>query len=275
MNKNILTFFNTINKEYIHPKGKKATQVLLNELIPVENEKILEIGFGTGSSLIHTFSHSESIKLYGVEKSKLMLKKATSRIKFCGLKDKIILSLLEEETQNIPFPSNFFDKIYIESVLGIQEGDYLEKMIREIGRVLKTGGVLCINELLWSTKVPVEKIQATNKFVLKNFGIIQANEKYPYFKDWEKLFIKNYFFLNKSMNLNESHHFDSVKSDVKLKLFLSQIFSLLGVIKSKIFIRYRNEWNSYKKNMNKIDSQITLEPYLLRFIKSNPTNKID
>lgn len=105
---------------------------------------------------------------------------------------------------------------------------------------------------------------------MKNFGIIQANEKYPYFKDWEK-----YFFLNKSMNLNESHHFDSVKSDVKLKLFLSQIFSLCEVIKSKIFIRYRNEWNSYKKNMNKIDSQITLVPYLLRFIKSNPTNKID
>jgi ubiquinone/menaquinone biosynthesis C-methylase UbiE len=268
MNKNILAFFQATNKGYIHPKGKKATQILLNELDPFDGEKILEIGFGTGASLIQTFSHNPSIKLFGVEKSKLMLEKASSRIKFCGLENKIILSLIEEKT-HIPFPSNFFDKIYIESVLAIQKGSSLEKMIQELKRILKPKGILCINELLWNTKVPMVKIQTTNKFVLENFGIIQANGKHPYIKDWEDLFQKNNFILNKSINLNECHHFDSIKNNINSNLLLSQIYSLWGQLKSKIFIKHTNEWSFYKSKMKKIDNQIILDPYLLKFIKSN------
>lgn len=268
MNKNILTFFQAINKGYIHPKGKIATKILLNELAPSDNEKILELGFGTGCSLVETYSCNPSIKLFGVELSSLMLKKASSRIRFCGLENSIVLSLIENKTQ-IPFPDNHFDKIYIESVLAIQEGNSLEKMIQELKRVLKPKGILCINELLWSTKVSTEKIKATNKYILENFGIIQANGKYPYIKDWEVLFKKNDFTLIKSIDLNEPHHFNRTKHTVNLKLLLSQLYSLWGLLKSKTFMSYRNEWRFYKGKMNNNDTGIKLDPYLLKFIKSN------
>ncbi len=182
MKRNILNFFQSINEGYIHPKGRRATNILLNELNPLDGENTLELGFGTGTSLIHALSHNLSANLFGVEASNLMLKRAESRITFCGLKKKVFLSLLTENN-HIPFPPNFFDKIYVESVLAIQEGIFLETMVLELNRVLKPKGILCINELLWNVDVSKKKIEDTNKFVKDNFGIIQANGSYPYIHD--------------------------------------------------------------------------------------------
>ena len=268
MQRDILNFFQSINKGYIHPKGKKATEILLNELDPSDGEKILELGFGTGTSLIHTFSRNQSIKLFGVEASDLMLKRATSRIKFCGLKEKITLALIEEDMK-IPFPSDYFDKIYVESVLAIQEEESLKTMLLELNRVLKPMGILCINELLWNSQVSKEKIKATNLFVKEHFGIIQANGMYPYLSNWNDLLEENNFRIAKSFNLNEDCARNSIKGSETTALLLSRIYSFIGKCKSKIIMHFRKEWNSYKIEMKNIDSQITLDPYFLKIIKTN------
>lgn len=88
MRKNILEYFQETSKGFIHPKEKAATSILLQNLNPLQGEKILEIGFGTGTSLVKVFSKQNKFELCGVEKNKNMIERTYSRLKFCGIAKK-------------------------------------------------------------------------------------------------------------------------------------------------------------------------------------------
>jgi ubiquinone/menaquinone biosynthesis C-methylase UbiE len=269
MSDNLLHFFQSINKGYIHPKGKKATDLLLDEMKPHSGEVILELGFGTGTSLVHTFSREPSIQLHGIEASEAMFNKASSRLSFCGLNDRIQLALLKKDGR-IPFPSDFFDKIYVESVLAIQENDSLEKMIVELKRVLKPNGGLYINELIWNPSVPLDKMKAYNEFIKTNFGIIQANDLHPHLSHWLQLFRSHQFTLKKTIHLNNDLIQKVTKTPISIPLLRSNLFTFFGKIKRIVQTRKRSKWKHMKRQMNTTDSDIILDPYILVF-----TNKSD
>ena len=168
----ILSYYCNTNTGFLHSHGESATNLLLDRLHPQNFEKILEVGMGTGSTLVKIASRNKRIDLFGVEKSEYMLNKTKQRLRICGIPDRIKLHKIDEDGQ-YPFDNNFFNKIYGESVLAIQEDFELETTVAEIARVLEPGGLLVLNETIWLSSISFEEIEKINNYCKEKFGIIQ------------------------------------------------------------------------------------------------------
>jgi len=267
MEHNILQYFNQINEGFLHPKGKIASDFLLEELALKNGDTVLELGFGTGASLVKTFSKNTSIHFYGAENSSLMLEKARLRLRFCGLEKQITLKTLLED-KSIPFESNFFDKIYVESVLAIQEDEQLHKMIAELNRVLKPNGILCINELVWMSETKQQDVDFINDFTKEKFGIILANGKYKSIENWISLLERYSFTVDKVHNIDTLSEIGN-KFPKTFSEFLSNLFSLKGKIKGKFSPKLIKQWSNYENEMKRLEQTKKLEPYIITTHKNH------
>lgn len=116
----------------------------LEEISLNRNTKVLDFGCGTGN-------YTDKIKkitkadVYGVEPSDGM------RIKAINKNDKIIYKKGDHE--NIPFPDNFFDFIYMTDV--IHHVPDIDKMFNEFNRILKKEGKVCIETPLTAKNLPI------------------------------------------------------------------------------------------------------------------------
>jgi ubiquinone/menaquinone biosynthesis C-methylase UbiE len=178
------------NETDIHPKGKNATDLLIDKLEIKNGQNVLEVGFGAGKTLIRLAS-GFSINLFGVDIMPEMFHNAEKRIHRSGLKDKIKIFLAENKT--FPFPNNFFDTVYSESVLGFQDNDDLNLLTAEIKRVLKTNGMFAANDAVWKKGLNPEMVAKINIECLKDFGMRPASQDYWDFEDWEKFYTRNGF----------------------------------------------------------------------------------
>lgn len=262
MGKDILNYLQETHKGYIHPNGKAATDIIFKTLEPQKGEHILELGFGTGTSLITLLSRHPSINLYGVDINPAMYEKAEQRLKYCSLDDKIILKLLGKN-KTIPFEANYFDKVYVESVLAIQKGDDLQSILEEIHRVLKPNGWLCFNELIWSDKTSQEEIDSINNFAVNNFGIIQANGKYPYLNNWLSLLKSINFEIVDVTELPASNN-KNYNLPANYQELLSSYFSLKGKIKGKLNSKLRKDGKEGLEKMKTLDMQNKVEAYIVK-----------
>lgn len=260
MNSNILNYYAITNKDYLHSKGKEATTILMNFLDCNPTENILEIGFGTGATLVNLASIHDKAIFFGVETNPVMFQTGEKRVRFCGIKN-ISLELNQNHLKT-SFSDNFFDKIYAESVLAILEGEDLKIMIAEIQRILKPNGILIINEGIWINSTPKNKIKELNEFCKLNFGIIQSNGNYCYISDWEKLLIEKGFEIEFIKCIEEIKF---QKNKVEPNNFLSKIFSYFGKIQSKIYPKLNKSFLSYKKAMDKLSNeQVYMDGYIIK-----------
>lgn len=266
MTANILHYFSQTNAQYLHAHGELGTKILIQKLDCQVNNKILEIGLGTGSTLMYLFSAYPKTEFYGVEQSEFMYQKAKQRYLFCGAANKITLKLMKQKN-TLPFESHFFDKIYAESVLSIQENNDLEEMLKEIKRVLKPNGILVINETIWLDSIGIAEIKKLNLFCKQNFGIIQNNESYPHLADWLNLFELLGFKCESVDRLADK------KDDFRIKFrfpysFLSFLFTFQGKIKTFFSCSIRNQKKHYQQKMNEFhaDKKLLMEGILMKFI---------
>ncbi len=122
---------------------KKFRVVGLKKLDVQENEKILEIGFGTGFC---TAALAKSVggngKIYGLDISEGMLKQTSSRIKKAGLEGRVELKL--GDATNLPYTDNFFDAIFISFVLELFDTPDIPIVLQQFKRVLKNEGRICV-----------------------------------------------------------------------------------------------------------------------------------
>ena len=246
MSHQLLDFLATLHISHSHARGIAGTDKLIELLACRAGENILEIGFGTGATLVQLASLYPDTRFSGCEASGVMLAKATQRIKFCRLQDRIKL-LLADGQQKYPFEDHSFDKIYIESVLAIQEGEELRKALLEIHRILKPQGTLLFNETIWLDQTESELQQTINRDCKAAFGIIQANAEYPHLQDWNQLLLEMRFEVKDIIRLAEipvakrsKHYFP--------KAFPSRLFTLFG--KLKVYHpTFKKEWVAYLKKM--------------------------
>lgn len=241
MNK-ILDFFAQTHTPYLHARGKQGTAVLLAALNPVRGERILELGFGTGQTLADIAGRWPGVELFGVEKSQIMLDVAQRRLRFCGLKN-VNLVVYNER---LPFPDNFFDGIYGESVLAIVPEDALPGLFLDLFRVLKPGGRLCCNESLWRPETTAETIQTINLQCLDVFGIVQASARYPYPAQWRALGASAGFQCRQIQSLENLPV--STKLPFNRTRLLSALFSRLGWLKRRLLPKLRQANRQWRKN---------------------------
>jgi pyruvate/2-oxoglutarate dehydrogenase complex dihydrolipoamide dehydrogenase (E3) component/ubiquinone/menaquinone biosynthesis C-methylase UbiE len=120
---------------------RKYTHKGLRELSVKEGETVLEIGFGTGHSLV-TLGQTvgEHGTVYGVDISEGMLNVARSRLKKAGLADRV--ELRQADAAQLPFEDGLFDAVFMSFTLELFDTAEIADVLGECHRVLRSGGRL-------------------------------------------------------------------------------------------------------------------------------------
>lgn len=104
-------------------------------LSPKDRPKVLDYGFGSGENVLYLAKRGFQVS--GVEVSASALKTTASRLEEAGLKAD--LRLLKDE--KLPFEDASFDAAIPWQVLNYNTWESLARVVKELDRVLKPGGV--------------------------------------------------------------------------------------------------------------------------------------
>ena len=113
--------------------GRQSTIVEADKI----GGRILDVGVGTGLSLS---DYSRSTKLYGVDISEPMLRRALKRVRALGLTNVETLAVMD--AKNLAFPDSFFDAVVAQYVITAVPDP--EATLDDFIRVLKPGGELIL-----------------------------------------------------------------------------------------------------------------------------------
>ncbi len=171
---------------HLHPHREIATNILTDALDLHNGMKVLEIGCGTGATLVQ-LGIAYDLQLYGTDLIPEMIKVAERRLKLTGLKNNATVAQVSFNAA-LPFSNQFFDRVYSESVLGFQDDSSAQLILNEAYRVLKKGGVLVANEAIWKKTTQPEIIPSINQSCIEDFGLRQASEQTWTIDDWLSLF---------------------------------------------------------------------------------------
>jgi demethylmenaquinone methyltransferase/2-methoxy-6-polyprenyl-1,4-benzoquinol methylase len=96
-------------------------------------EKLLEIGSGTGNSLLRL---SDRVRPIGLDLSFGMLVQARARLE----KDKKTVTLVQSDALSLPFQSSFFNSVFMAFILELMDTPEISIVLGEVKRVLQPGG---------------------------------------------------------------------------------------------------------------------------------------
>lgn len=107
-----------------------------------KGERILEVGVGTGLSLV---LYPETCQVIGIDITRRMLERAKAKKEKLGLSH---INLFEMDGENICFKNNSFDHAVLPFVISVVPN--LERLMEEVKRVTKHGGKIIIMNHLWT-----------------------------------------------------------------------------------------------------------------------------
>ena len=111
-----------------------------------EGEIVLEIGFGTGYSLVEIAKRiGKTNKVSGIDLTPQMVEMTSKRLERAGLADRV--ELYEGDARGLPFENNIFDAVYIATTLELFDAHDIPKVLQQIKRVLKPNGRLGVASL--------------------------------------------------------------------------------------------------------------------------------
>jgi demethylmenaquinone methyltransferase/2-methoxy-6-polyprenyl-1,4-benzoquinol methylase len=139
-------FYNKIAKVYdtlAEHSEAPVRKAGLEMLRAQPGQKVLEIGFGTGHSLIElTRSVGLTGKVYGIDLSEKMVEISQKRAKEENLEDRIELSC--GDALQLPHESESMDGIFMSFTLELFDTPEILFVLDECRRVLKTGGRIVV-----------------------------------------------------------------------------------------------------------------------------------
>lgn len=184
----VAQMFDTISGKYdglnrvisfgIDVKWRKKVLKLVADKKP---KTVLDIATGTGDLAI-LMTNTSAEEIIGLDISAGMLEVGKKKIAEKKLDHKIQMVLGDSE--NIPYPDNYFDAITV--AFGVRNFETLEKGLAEILRVLKPNGIFVILETSVPTKFPYKQGYAFHsKFILPLIGKLFSKDKsaYKYLSD--------------------------------------------------------------------------------------------
>lgn len=183
-----------------HLGGIAATRVLITEILPSPNGRILEIGCGTG------YTSSLLAKIPGVRVTAFdllhgNLLKAKDRLK--KPENNPSVQFLQADAHRLPFGDRFFEYVLLESVLVFCDQPLV---LTEILRVLDSGGKILFNEFTYLKPPPAPLVS----ILTDRMGLAARQQE-----EWEALL--------------DSAGFHSIHSSVHRFSFGSQLVSHMKV----------------------------------------------
>jgi ubiquinone/menaquinone biosynthesis C-methylase UbiE len=122
---------------------KQLRRTGLCQLNAMPGETILEIGFGTGQSLVEI---AEAVgnngKVYGIDISRRMLEIAKQRVASAGYGGRIELQCMDASI--LPYAEGTFDALFMSFVLEVFEPSEIGLFLQNCRKVIKTDGRICI-----------------------------------------------------------------------------------------------------------------------------------
>lgn len=124
---------------------------LIKELAPKEGMKILDVGSGSGRTVLYIAEKVVSTgKAVGVDVSNLAISLAKKRAKQAGLEG--IAEIKLGDAENLPFNDEIFDAVISECVISLVPDK--QKALKEKVRVLKPGGRVIMHDVIRWMEIP-------------------------------------------------------------------------------------------------------------------------
>jgi len=115
----------------------------LEKLAAQPGERVLEIGFGTGHSLVYLAqSVGPTGRVFGLDLSERMLDVARDNLHKAGLVDRVELSC--GDGVRLPYPANSLNAIFMSFTLELFDSPEIPKVLDECKRVLRPGGRIVV-----------------------------------------------------------------------------------------------------------------------------------
>lgn len=146
--------YDTLNHRLSWGIDKGWRRYAINQLKSSGPKSILDIATGTGDFAILSARMLKPEHITGIDISEGMMEIGRKKTDKAGLKD--IISFKKEDCMQLSFEGNSFDAITV--AFGIRNFQDLDKGLKEMCRVLKTGGKLSIVELSQPVMFPMKQL---------------------------------------------------------------------------------------------------------------------
>ena len=149
----------------------------INTIQSPQTKKVLDIATGTGDLAIMAAKKLNPTKIVGLDLSEKMLVIGQEKVNKKKLDH--LITLIQGDSENLPFEDNTFDAITVG--FGVRNFENLEKGLREIYRVLKPDGKLAILEFSMPTVFPIKQgYHFYFKYILPLIGRITSKDPRAY-----------------------------------------------------------------------------------------------
>jgi ubiquinone/menaquinone biosynthesis C-methylase UbiE len=146
--------------ETLHPGGFALTKRTAELAGLKPGLKVLDVSCGRGTQSIF-YAKDYGVDVVGLDLSEEMIKTAAENVKKEVLEENVTLKL--GDSQDLPFEENTFDVVINECAVGIPDDS--QKVLDEMVRVAKPGGIVAIHESTWRKKLSEEdKVEFSERY---------------------------------------------------------------------------------------------------------------
>ena len=151
---NIASTYDTLNHRLSWDIDKYWRRKAIGLLRPHSPQSVLDIATGTGDFAIQAARMLNPRQLVGVDISEGMMQVGREKVAGMGLEG--IIRFQREDCLGLSFADNTFD--VVTAAFGIRNFQNLEQGLREMCRVLRKGGHLCVIELTTPVRFPMRQL---------------------------------------------------------------------------------------------------------------------
>lgn len=138
--------------ETLHPGGFALTRRTAELAGLQPGMRILDVSSGRGTQALF-YAREFGVDVTGIDIVEEMVHTAIEKGRKAGLEDRV--RFRQGDSQNLPFDANIFDAVINECAVGIPDDS--QKVLDEMTRVARPGGVVAIHESTWQGSLPEEE----------------------------------------------------------------------------------------------------------------------